>query len=447
MADSKLERLLHHTAWLGALAGALVLALAVGLSVWLVMSRQYGERFDKAVQAGVDEQMAAMGGGPPGAPPTEVKVASVVRETVQDHARVVGRLREVRRAVVASEVEGRVLEVRVDVGDRLVGGETVIARVDDVWAALQVEQAEADLGAAQARADQTRRELAHLESLAARNASDQRAIDDAKAAADADAAEVQARLAALHRAQVSLERVEIVAPFDGYVTKKQAEQGQWLDPGGAVVEMVSSGAIDAEIDVPEMQVGGVQVGMPIEVWVEALDQTLVGTVAAVSPDGSSAARSFPVKVRLDNPDGALKVGMSVVAQVPLTAESAQLIVPRDAVSFTAQGAQVWVVGPMPGAPEGGLPVALPVDVEVLFGVGERFAVEPLQKLEGLTLFPGMPVVVEGAEQLWPTRPAIVTNPQAGGGAGPGGPPQGGEVPSADVEASDSGDPEAVTPAS
>ncbi|XAM01703.1 efflux RND transporter periplasmic adaptor subunit [Phycisphaeraceae bacterium D3-23] len=439
MADSKLERLLHHTAWLGALAGTVVLALAVGASVWLVMNRQYGERFEKAVQLGVDEQMAAMGGGPAGAPPTEVVVASVVSETVQDHARVVGRLREVRRAVVASEVEGRVLEVRVDVGSH-VTSETVIAVVDDVWAKLQVEQAEADLSAARARADQTARELAHLESLAARNASDQRAINDAKAAADADAAEVKAYEAALHRAEVSLERVEIVAPFDGYVTRKNAEQGQWLGPGGAVVEIISSGGIDAVIDVPEMQVGGVQVGMEIEVWVEALGRSFVGKVVAVSPDGSSAARSFPVKVRLDNPDGLLKVGMSVVAQVPLTAESAQLIVPRDAVTFSTQGAQVWIVGAMPGAPEGGLPVALPVEVEVLFGVGNRFAVSPLQKMEGLTLMPGMPVVVVGAEQLWPTRPAIVTNPQDGG-------PPGGASPAADAEGPGANEPEAATPAS
>ncbi|MFI4859118.1 MAG: efflux RND transporter periplasmic adaptor subunit [Phycisphaerales bacterium JB063] len=419
MGESKLARLKHHASWLGALAGAAVLALAVGVSVWLVMSRQYGERFDKAVQVGVDAELAEMGGAPPGTPPTAVKVASVVSETVQDHARVVGRLREVRRAVVASEVEGRVLDVRVDVGSH-VDRETVIAVVDDVWAELQVEQAEADLSAARARADQSARELAHLETLATRNASDRRAIDDAKAAADADAAEVKAYEAALHRAEVTRERVEIIAPFDGFVTVKHAEEGQWLDPGGPVIEIVSSGAIDAVVDVPELQIGGVALGMPIEVWVEALGRSFVGEVVAVSPDGSSAARSFPVKVRLENAEGLLKVGMSVVAQVPLSVESERLIVPRDAVAFTPQGAQVWIVVPMPGAPEGGLPVAFSVDVEVLFGLGNRFAVLPQSKMEGMTLAPGMPVVVEGAEMLWPTRPAIVTNPQDSGGGAPAG---------------------------
>ncbi len=420
MADSKLAKLWASTAWLGALAGALVLALTAAGAVYLVMSRQYGERFDKAVQVSVDEQVAAMAQAPQGAPPTAVVTAEVRLETVQNRVRVIGRLRPVRRATVASQVEGRVQEVRVDVGAELVGGETVIAVVDDVWAKLAVEQAEADLSAAEARAAQSARELAHLETLAQRNASDQRAIDDARAAAEADAAEVLAYSAALHRAEETADRVTIVAPFDGVVTAKVAEVGQWLEPGGAVVEMLSTGEIDAVVDVPELRIGAVRTGMPIDVEVEALGQTLTGTVVALNPDGNNAARTFPVKVRLDNPDGALKVGMSAVALVPVTERVEHVLVPRDAVSFTPQGAQVWVTMVMPGSPADALPVAMPIDVNVLFGQGSDFAVEPLPKMEGMSLRAGMSVVVEGAEQLWPTRPVIIgmppTNLRAGGGA-------------------------------
>jgi len=423
MADSKLDKLWANTAWAGALAGALVLAVVMSGAVWLVMSRQYGERFEAKVQEKVDEQVAAMAGEPQGAPPTEVVTAGVVVEPVQDRARVIGRLRAVRRATVASEVEGRVLEVRVDVGSKVVGGETVIAVVDEVWAELAVEQAEADLSAAQARADRSARDLASLESLGQRNASDQRAIDDAKASADADAAEVLAFAAALHRAEVTRERVTVVAPFDGYVTVKHAEQGQWLQQGGAVVEVVSSGEIDAVIDVPEQQVGAVEVGLPVEVVVEATGQRLVGSVAAVNPDGSNAARTYPVKVRLDNADGVLKVGMSVVANVPLTAEQEHTLVPRDAVAFSPDGAQVWMVMQMPGSPEGALPVAMPMDVQVLFGLGDRFVVRALPKMPGPGLLPGMPVIVQGGEMVWPTRPVIVT-----GGPGGGGPPVAGGGP-------------------
>ena len=55
-----------------------------------------------------------------------------------------------------------------------------------------------------------------------------------------------------------------------------------------------------------------------------------------------------------------------------------------------------------------------MDVEVLFGVGDKFAIEPQPKLEGVNLMPGMDIVVEGAERLWPTRPVIVMNGQEPG---------------------------------
>ncbi len=43
----------------------------------------------------------------------------------------------------------------------------------------------------------------------------------------------------------------MLAPFDGLVVSKMAEVGRWVDPGDAVIEVVSRGTIDAVVDVPE----------------------------------------------------------------------------------------------------------------------------------------------------------------------------------------------------
>ena len=262
----------------------------------------------------------------------------------------------------------------VDLGDAVVGGQTVLARVDDIWAKLALEQTEADLQAARARADQSRRDLEHLEQLTQRGASDPRATDDARSLAQADAATVLAALAATHRAEEAVSRVEIVAPFDGLVTHKLAEVGQWLDVGDDVVEIVSRGVIDAHIDVPERYIGAIEPGMPVEVVVEPLGKTFTGEVISVDPDGSNAARTFVVKIRLPDAQGALKVGMSVVANVPISRLAEHLLVPRDAVTYSPLGAMVWMASPMPGAPPEAMPVAVAMDIQVLFGVGDQLAV-------------------------------------------------------------------------
>lgn len=397
---------------------AVILVAGIGGIVLFAADWLSNGRVEQRAEELAKEKMAAMAQQPQGAPPAAVRVTPVIQELLQQRVSVVGRLREVQRATVASEVEGRVLEVLVDIGDHVTRDKTVIARVDEVWAQLQVEQARADLSAATARSNQTARDLKHQESLSQRGASDPQALDEARSLAEAEAANVEAYTAALHRAEETARRLEIVAPFDGTVTSKHTEVGQWLEPGGAVVEIVSRGAIDAVIDVPEQYISSLSNDQPIDVVIGPLKLTVTGKVVAINPDGSNAARTYPVKIRIEDPDGLLKVGMSVTARVPIRGEAEYLIVPRDAVAFSDGGAQIWMSMTMPSVggsdPGGGdqsgpppMPMAMPMDIEVLFGDGERFAIRPLPKMKGMGLSAGIDVVIEGKESLWPTRPLII----------------------------------------
>lgn len=405
--------------WLWALLVAFLLSASVGAAVYFVMQRVHSASVDAQVQAAASQPEQQ------GPPPASVKVSQVRKAEAQQRIQLVGRLMEVRRSVIASEVEGRVVALLTPAGREVVGGETVIARVDPVWSGLAVEQARADLAAAEATARQSARDLALLEDLKKRNATDPQAVDDARAKSEADAANVLARKAALHLAEETNKRVEIVAPFDGTVTKKLTEQGQWLDPGSEVVEIVSRGLIDAVIDVPEQYIGQIAVGTPVQVVIEALGQTIDGEVRAINPDGSNPARTFPVKIRIDDQDGLLKVGMSVTARVPVRDKREYLIVPRDAVQYAENGPQVWMSLVMPGSAPGSMPQGMPMDVDVLFGDGDDFAVRAKPKVQGMDLNPGMDIVVEGAERLWPTRPLMIM-PSGGGGGGEGGVGAGGD---------------------
>jgi RND family efflux transporter MFP subunit len=408
--------------WLWGLLGGCVLAVVVGLGVYFYMAAA-AEGSAGAMSGAQDEE--EQGGPPPdaGPPPTSVKVAQVTRETMQQRVMVVGRLLEVKRSVVASEIEGRVTELLTPAGRTVIGGETVMARIDPVWSNLAVQQAEADLAKAKATARQSASELKLLQELKARNAADPQALDDALATAEADAANVQAVEAALSMAKEMNKRVEIIAPFDGIVSAKLTEKGQWLDPGSPVVEVVSNGMIDAVIDVPEQYINEVPKGTPIELTIEPLNMTITGEVIAINPDGSNAARTFPVKVRVDDRDGLFKVGMSVTARVPIRAEKQYLVVPRDAVQYSATGPQVWMSLVMPSSAPGSMPQGIPMDVDVLFGVDGKFAIQPKPKVEGMNLSEGMDVVIEGAERLFPTRPMIVMNSEKGENPDGEGPPQ------------------------
>ncbi len=351
------------------------------------------------------------GGGPPndGPPPASVLVDQAKQMPLQQRFEVTGRLREVKRATIAAEVEGMLIDLPVTQGTRVVADQTILARVEDVFVKLDLHAAEAQVAEAQAQLNQSRSDLTYLESIAQSNAARPKEVEDARARVAGDEARLAAAVARRDRAQEDLRRVNVTAPFDGTVTAKRAEIGQRVEIGEALVEMVSRGQIDAVIDVPERIINQVTVGDEVEVRIEAVGQRVTGKVIAINPDGTGASRTYPVKVRLDDQDAALKPGMSVVAQVPLEAMTDRLTVPRDAVQTGPAGSVVWVAQPDGEGPPAGMSVA----VEVLFGAGERFAVQPAGQMADL-LHDEAQVVVQGAERIFFPGHAlnIMNGPQA-----------------------------------
>jgi RND family efflux transporter MFP subunit len=329
-----------------------------------------------------------------------VKVAEAQMQPLQNRVSVTGRLREVRRVQLTSEVEGKLMELNVERGSKVIGGETVIGRIDEVWAQALLASARADVAEAQAELAQSRSDLQQLESLLIAGSAKQKEVDDARTEVAADHARLDAATAAADRAQTERDRVAIIAPFTGVVIDKSAEVGQWMTPSDPVVTLISSGGIDAIMDVPEGIIAQVRPGLAVTVQVEALGQEFVGEVFVVTPDGTNAARTFPVTVRLDDEDGLLKPGMSVTAYIPVGEQAPRLTVPRDAVVFGVHSPEVWVALKDDNAP---MPMSIPAIVKVLFGSGDRFAVEVVDG----PLFPGAQVVVEGAESLFPTRPLMI----------------------------------------
>jgi len=348
-----------------------------------------------------------------GPPPALVRVAEVQQQELQERFSVVGRLQEVRRAVVAAEVEGKIIDVSVEQGDPVVGGETVLAKVDAVWTKLQRDAAAADVKSARATLDQSKLDLKYLEQLEQANSARQREVDDTRAQVEADTARLQSAQVELDRAEEMIERLTIRAPFDGVVIEKTVEEGQWVDQGDPVVTMISRGRIDAVVGVPEGLIPNVKMGDTIEIVVEPLKRSLGGKVVSITPLSSNAARTFPVKVRMDDQDGQLKAGMSVVARVPTVERAQYMTVPRSAVVRSPQGTVIWVPssgGGQNGGQQGGnMPTAGMVGIRVLFGAGESFAVKagpgnpPLEA--------GQPVIIEGMEALFPGRPLIVQQDQ------------------------------------
>jgi RND family efflux transporter MFP subunit len=367
-------------------------------------------------------------GGPPAA---AVTVDPVRLEPVREHRRVTGELRALRRSRVATEEPGLVMELPVREGRYVTAGD-VLARLDSRRLSLELDALKADEQAIESLVEERmvnkawrERELELYRQSRERGAASLKGVLDA----ESEASMARARLSQAERQrevlrarsellQERLNDMTIVAPFDGVVVSRHVELGEWVSEGAAVVELVSTGCIEAWLDVPQRFYGAVAgAEVSVAVRVEATDETINVTERRVIPVVDPKARSFTVVAQLDNADDTLTPGMSVTAWLPTGQLQERLTVAKDAVLRNEAGAYVYVARGGGGEGPGGPASAVPVSVQVLFPVADRVVVASREITKGDL------VVVEGNERLFPMMPVTPLGqeggtPRAAGGGHP-----------------------------
>ena len=141
-----------------------------------------------------------------------------------DTIRFTGTTQPVDQTIVKSRVPGRLAEVLVREGDRVTKGQ-VLARFEAAELQAKVNERRSALEAARADARWTSRDRSDKESLASRNIVSQSAADLARATAENRSSMVAVAEAQLEVAVRNLKDAQVVAPFDGVVGERLANQG------------------------------------------------------------------------------------------------------------------------------------------------------------------------------------------------------------------------------
>jgi RND family efflux transporter MFP subunit len=138
--------------------------------------------------------------------------------------------------------------------------------------------------------------------------------------------------AEIQQTQHDLKRSVIRAPFAGTIVSKRTEVGEWLDVGSPVVEIVSLDVLEVRVDVPERYFERLSLNASAVVTFDSLpDYEVKGRVSAIIPRADPQARTFPVKVRLENTEGRIGVGMLAQVSVPAGETYRAVVIPKDAV--------------------------------------------------------------------------------------------------------------------
>jgi len=135
----------------------------------------------------------------------------------------------------------------------------------------------------------------------------------------------------------------IYAPIDGVVTELAVREGAAVSEGSPLFRINALRKVWAVAQVPEVQMASVAPGASVTVNAAArAGERFEGRVIAILPDLDAATRTLPVRIEIDNPRQQLVPGMFVSLEFASTRQTAQLVVPSEAVIFTGTRSVVIV---------------------------------------------------------------------------------------------------------
>jgi membrane fusion protein (multidrug efflux system) len=241
----------------------------------------------------------------------------------------IGTILALQSVTLRNELAGTVRSVALTPG-RIVEAGTVLVALD-----VSVEQAE--LKAAQARADLAETLLARAQRLIEERATTQTALDRARAERDV-------ALADIARARAVIARKTIRAPFRARVGIADVHEGQYLQEGTLLTTLQGVGeAAHVDFTVAQRVAAALRAGDTVSVLNgpegEGIPARIVAIDARVDPD----TRNATIRARIAHANDGLAPGASVRVLVPAGAETMAVVVPVSALRKGPGGDHVFVV--------------------------------------------------------------------------------------------------------
>ena len=242
--------------------------------------------------------------------------------------------------IVAPEIQGRLQKLNVQQGDTVTNGELLAEIQPEQWQADMAyyassqQQSTADLAQAQADLENARLNFDRIQGLYSNHVESAQANDAARASYESARAhveavqkQIEAVAAQKQKAEVYLKYTKILAPTNGIVDTRAALQGEVVNPGQAIVTLINPDNLWVRADVEETYIDRIHLGDELQVKLPSGDAR-EGTVFYRGVDADFATqrdvsrtkrdiKTFEIRLRCDNRDRALAVGMTAYVTLPV----------------------------------------------------------------------------------------------------------------------------------
>jgi len=278
-------------------------------------------------------------------PVRSVKLLTVGMSELNVQAEYAAEVRARVESRIGFRVGGKMIMRQAEVGQRVQAGQ-VLAEIDVQDFVLAAQAAQAQVVGAKSQRDLAAADFKRYEALLAQNFISPAELERRSATLKAAQATLDQAMAQAQSQSNQASYAKLTAPSAGVITGVEAETGQVVSAGQAIVRFAQDGPRDAVFAVPEHVVSTLKLGQKMSATLIGNTQNYLGKVREIGASADPVTRTFAVKLALDKAE-ALPLGISLNVHAPQLSGSQPevLKVPTSAIRQEGTQTAVWVFDP------------------------------------------------------------------------------------------------------
>jgi membrane fusion protein, multidrug efflux system len=273
-----------------------------------------------------------------------VRAVVIEKSRLGETVELTGSIQPENEAQLSFRIGGRIVDRFVGTGDSVKPGQ-LLARLDSQNEMNALRSAQARLAAAQSRQREARNAFARESSLLVRRYTTKAKFDQAQTAVETTKSEIEDATAQLKIAQDNVGFTELKSDWPGTIVARSAETGEVVQPGQVIFRLARAAGWDAVFDVPARLLREAPRDARVDLALTDDPRiTAVGRVRQVDPQADPNTRTFRVRVTIQSPPPAMRLGASVSGRIHFD-PSAAIAIPPTALTETDGRPSVWIVDP------------------------------------------------------------------------------------------------------
>jgi RND family efflux transporter MFP subunit len=320
--------------------------------------------------------------------PANVVVSKVTTGTIAPEEKFIGTVYYLEVSDISAEVSGAVEVTKFEEGHRTTRGE-VLVKLNSNLIEKRLQARAASYEQVLSDFERAKNDFERIENLFEKKIVAEKEYDDQWFQVKGLEKKAAALKADVEQLEIELKKTLIMAPFNGVIIKKHVARGEWVSPGKTVATIARDDTVDIVVEVSGNVAKYLTPGMTAKVTVAGMKKS--GTITAIIPRGDITTRTFPVKIRINDPTSLME-GMEARVRLPVGKRINTLMVPRDAVVNMFGKTVVFAVVDEK---------AMIIPTQVVGYKGMKAGVNAQKISEG------MKVVIKGNERLRNGQPVII----------------------------------------